>query len=283
LKLVGVGVGIDVAVAARALTLALAEMDVQGVSTRNVAAITEQVCGVELSSMQLSRAAAQLAMGLEQWRRRPSGRCVYLDLDARYEQVRVDGQVRDAAVLVAMGVQADGKRSIRGVLVSLSEQEAQGRQFLPRLLERGLSGVQVIISDAHAGVQAARRAMFGGVPRQRCQFHLHQNAQASVPRQELTAEVAAASRAIFTAPSRADADALLARTVQHDATTASKRATWLETALREGVTVVAVPTAHRQRLRTVNGRACRNQEIRWRTRVVGVFPNEASCLRLVSA
>jgi transposase-like protein len=119
--------------------------------------------------------------------------------------VRVDGQVRDAAVLVAMGVQADGKRTIRGVSVSLSKQEAHGRQFLPRLLERGLRGVQVIISDAHEGLQAARRAVFGGVPWQRYQFHLQQNAQASVPRQELTAEVAAASRAIFTAPSRADA------------------------------------------------------------------------------
>jgi transposase-like protein len=111
-----------------------------------------------------------------------------------------------------------------------------------------------------------------------CQFHLQQNAQASVPRQELTAEVAAAIQAIFTAPDRADADALLARTVQTYSKTASKRATWLETAIPAGLTVFAVPASHRQRLRTVSGRARRNQEIRRRTRVVGVFPNEASCL-----
>lgn len=267
----------------RALTLALAEMYVQGVSTRKVAAITEQLCGVELSSMQVSRAAAQLDTVLEQWRSRPLGRCVYLYLDARYEKVRVDGQVRDAAVLLAMGVQADGKRTILGVSVSLSEQEAHWRQFLQHLVARGLSGVQLIISDAHEGLQAARRAVFGGVPWQRCQFHLQQNAQAYVPRQELKAEVAAAIRAIFTAPNRADADALLARTVQTYTKTASKLASWLETAIPEGLTVFAFPAAHRQRLRTVNGLERLNQEIRRRTRVVGVFPNEASCLRLVSA
>ncbi len=182
-----------------------------------------------------------------------------------------------------MGVQADGKRTILGVSVSLSEQEAHWRQFLQRLLERGLSGVQLIISDAHEGLQAARRAVFGGVPWQRCPFHLQQNAQAYVPRQELKAEVAAAIRAIVTAPRRADADALLARTVQNYAKTAAKLATWLETAIPEGLTVFAFPTAHRQRLRTVNGRERLNQEIRRRTRVVGGFPNEASCLRLVSA
>jgi putative transposase len=267
----------------RALTLALAEMYVQGVSTRKVAAITEQLCGVELSSMQVSRAAAQLDTVLEQWRTRPLGRCVYLYLDARYEKVRVDGQVRDAAVLLAMGVQADGKRTILGVSVSLSEQEAHWRQFLQHLVARGLSGVQLIISDAHEGLQAARRAVFGGVPWQRCQFHLQQNAQAYVPRQELKAEVAAAIRAIFTAPNRADADALLARTVQSYAKTASRLASWLETAIPEGLTVFAFPAAHRQRPRTVNGLERLNQEIRRRTRVVGVFPNEASCLRLVSA
>ncbi len=113
--------------------------------------------------------------------------------------------------------------------------------------------------------------------------HLQQNAQAYVPRQDMKGEVAADIRAILTAPSRADADALLVRTVQKYATTASKLATWMETALPEGLTVFAFPAAQRQRLRTVNGLERLNQEIRRRTRVVGVFPNEASCLQLVSA
>jgi transposase-like protein len=267
----------------RALTLALAEMYVQGVSTRKVAAITEQLCGVELSSMQVSRAAAQLDEVLERWRTRPLGVTPYVLLDARYEKVRIDGQVRDAAVLLAMGITADGKRTILGVSVAVSEQEVHWRQFLQGLLARGLSGVQLITSDAHTGLQAARAASFGGVPWQRCQFHLQQNAQAYVPRQDMKAEVAADIRAIFTAANWIEADALLSRTIQKYAKIASKLATWMESALREGLTIFSLPAAHRQRLRTVNGLERFNQEIRRRTRVVGVFPNEASCLRLVSA
>lgn len=267
----------------RALTLALAEMYVQGVSTRKVAAITEQLCGVELTSTQVSRAAAQLDAALEQWRTRSLDVCRYLLLDARYEKVRIDGQVRDAAVLIAMGIRADGKRAILGVSVAVGEHEVHWRQFLQGLVQRGLSGVQLIVSDAHDGLQAARRAVFGGVPWQRCQFHLQQHAQAYVPRQDLKAEVAADIRAIFTAPNRTDADSLLARTVQKYAKTASKLATWLETAIPEGLTIFNLPAVHRTRLRTVNALERLNQEIRRRTRVVGVFPNEASCLRLVTA
>ena len=133
----------------RALTLALAEMYVQGVSTRRVAAITEQLCGVELSSSQVSRATAQLDPILDQWRNRPLGELPYLYLDARYEKVRQDGHVRDAAVLIATGVNRAGHRQILGVSVSLSEQEVHWRQFLQGLVARGLVGVQLVISDAH--------------------------------------------------------------------------------------------------------------------------------------
>jgi len=180
----------------RALTLALAEMYVQGVSTRKVAAITAQLCGVELTSTQVSRAAAQLDAALEQWRTRPLAVCRYLLLDARYEKVRIVGQVRDAAVLIAMSVRDDGKRAILGVSVAVGEHETHWRQFLQSLVQRGLTGVQRIVSDAHDGLHAARRAVSGGVPWQRCQFHLQQNAQAYVPRQELKTEVAADIRAI---------------------------------------------------------------------------------------
>ena len=267
----------------RALTLALAEMYVQGVSTRKVAAITEQLCGVQLDSMQVSRAAQQLDEQLERWRTRRLGTIRYLYLDARYEKVRIDGQVRDAAVLLAMGVGEDGKRALVGVSVAVSEQEVHWRQFLQALVERGLRGIELIISDAHTGLQAARKAVFGGVPWQRCQFHLQQNAQAFVPRQEMKGEVAAAIRAIFTASSRAAADALLTQTVQHYAKSASKLATWLETSIPEGLSVFAFPPSHQLRLRTTNGLERLNQEIRRRSRVVGVFPNEASCMRLVTA
>lgn len=156
----------------RALVLALAEMYVQGVSTRKVKVVTEKLCGVSMSSTQVSHAAALLDTELEKWRNRPLGEYVYLYLDAYYEQVREDGQVRDLAILTAVGVNRDGKREILGVSVSLSEHEVHWRAFLESLKARGLGGVQLIISDDHAGLRAARLAVFGGIPWQRCQFHL---------------------------------------------------------------------------------------------------------------
>jgi len=267
----------------RALKLALAEMYVQGVSTRKVAAITEQLCGFEVSSSQVSQAAALLDEQLEAWRQRPLGRCVYLWLDAHYEKVRQDGQVRDAAVLKAVGLNEDGRRMVLGVSVSLSEQEAHWRTFLQCLVDRGLSGVELITSDAHAGLKQARRAIFGGVPWQRCQFHLQQNAQAYVPRHSMKAEVASDIRAIFNAPNRHEAEALLAKMVQKYEKQASRLANWMETNIPEGLAVFAFPTAHRRRIRTANGLERLNREVRRRSRVAVLFPNEASCLRLVTA
>jgi transposase-like protein len=180
-----------------ALTLTLAEMYVQGVSTRKVAAIVEQLCGTQVSSAQVSRATAQLDTILEAWRMRPLSGCPYLLLDARYEKVRVDGAVRDVAVLIAVGVTVDGHQRVLGVSGATSEAEVHWRAFLSSLVGRGLSGVQLLVSDAHEGLAAARWAVFGGVPWQRCPFHLQQNAQAYVPKQELRTEVAADIRAVF--------------------------------------------------------------------------------------
>jgi putative transposase len=267
----------------RALTLALAEMYVQGVSTRRVSAILEHLCGTEVSSSQVSRAMAELDEGLGPWRERGLGPCPYLLLDARYEKGREGGTVRDAAVLIAIGVGTDGKRRVLGVSVSLSEHEVHWRTFLQRLVERGLGGVQLITSDAHEGLKAARRAVFGGVAWQRCQFHLQQNAQSYVTKVERKAEVAADIRAIFTAPDRAEAEARLAKTVQKYTQSMPRLAAWLQEAIPEGLTVFAVPVAHQRLLRTTNGLERVNQSVRQRTRVVGIFPNAASCLRLISA
>ncbi|MBA3948076.1 MAG: IS256 family transposase [Herpetosiphonaceae bacterium] len=267
----------------RALKLALAEMYVQGVSTRKVAASTEQLCGFEVTSTQVSRAAAELDGVLAAWRSRPLAVYRYVYLDARYEQVRQNGQVRDAAVLLATGVDAHGKRAVLGVSVALSEQEVQWRTFLQSLVERGLRGVELLISDAHAGLQAARKAVFGGVPWQRCQFHLQQNAQAYVPKQAMKGEVATALRAIFQAVSLSEAKRQLAETVGRYQTVAPKLARWMEENVPEGLLVFAFPQAQWRRLRTTNGLERLNQEIRRRTRVARLFPNEASCLRLVTA
>ena len=267
----------------RALRLTLAEMYVQGVSTRKVAAITEQLCGTEVSSSQVSRATAQLDGILESWRTRPLGETAYLYLDARYEKVRQDGQIRDAAILIASGVAPDGHRKLLGVSVSLSEQEVHWRAFLQSLVARGLSGVQLIVSDDHAGLKAARKAVFGGVPWQRCQFHLQQNASAYVPRKEMLAEVADDIRTVFNAPDRPTAEAYLAKIVQKYAKSASRLADWLEKNIPEGLTVFAFPTSHQRKIRTTNGLERVNREVHRRSQVVSIFPNESACLRLISA
>ena len=267
----------------RALKLALAEMYIQGVSTRKVAAITQQLCGFDVSSSQVSQATAALDDQLQAWRERPLGQIKYLYLDAHYERVRQDGQVRDAAVLKAAGVNTAGGREVLGVSVSLSEAEPHWRTFLKSLVGRGLSGVELITSDAHAGLANARRAVFGGIPWQRCQFHLQQNAQAYVPKQGMKTQVAADIRAIFNAPSRHEAERLLAITVQKYQPLASRLSQWLEENTPEGLTVFAFPASHRRLIRTTNGLERLTREIRRRSRIIGIFPNEASSLRLVTA
>lgn len=267
----------------RALTITLAEMYVQGVSTRRVKTITEQLCGVEISATQVSRATAQLDEVLQEWRERPLGEISYLYVDARYEKVREVGQVRDAAVLVASGITPEGERQILGVSVSLSEHETHWKAFLKSLKDRGLNGMKLVISDDHEGLGAARRAVFGSIPWQRCQFHLQQNAGAYLPKQHMRLEVAADIRSMFNAPDRKTAEELLQAAIQKYAVSAPRLSAWLEDNLSEGFSVFDFPLEHRRTIRTTNSLERVNKEIRRRTRVVGVFPNEASCLRLISA
>jgi len=267
----------------RALKLAVAEMYVQGVSTRKVTQVMEQLCGLRVTSTEVSRAAALLDAQLVAWRERPLGETPYLILDARYEKVRHGGVVVSCAVLIAVGVAASGRREVLGVNVSLSEAEVHWRDFLQSLQERGLYGVRLVTSDDHAGLRAAREARLPGVLWQRCQFHLQQNAVAYVPRVSMRAAVAADLRAIFDAPDRAEADRRLELTVTKYEVTAPALAGWLATNLPDGLTVFAMPTAHRKRLRTTNLLERLNKEVKRRTRVATLFPHEASLLRLASA
>lgn len=267
----------------RALCMALAEMYVQGVSTRKVSAITEKLCGTELTSMQVSRAAALLDESLAAWRNRPISGIKYLVLDARYEKVRSGGQVRDCAVLIALGVTETNHRTVLGVSVSLGEHEVHWREFLQSLVKRGLCGLQLIVSDAHAGLGDARSAVFGGVPWQRCQFHLQQNAQSYIPKQGLKKKIAAEIRQIFNSESEVQATEFLRLFVTRYEKTAPKLASWAETAIPEGFTIFRIPAEHQKKMRTSNLLERLNKEIKRRTRVATMFPNEASCLRLVSA
>ena len=270
----------------RALTLAIAQMYVQGVSTRKVNTILQQLAGtLDISSTQVSRASAQLDAQLETWRKRRLDALAYpyLILDARYEKVRRDGVVLDAAVLVATGIDSQGQRAILGVSIALSEAEVHWRDFLASLQDRGLHGTTFIVSDDHQGLRAALRARFAGVPWQRCQFHLQQNAMAYVPKLAMRSAVAAELRQILHAPTRAQADAMLKTMAERHRKAAPELADWLEANVPESLTVLALPPEHRARMRTSNAAERLNQEIKRRTRVARIFPNTESLLRLVSA
>jgi putative transposase len=267
----------------RALKLAIAEMYVQGISTRKVTQVLEQLCGLEISSAQVSRCAELLDVELEQWRQRPLGEILYLILDARYEKVRQGGAVVWCAVLSAIGIDAQGRRSVLGVSVSLSEAEIHWRTFLESLQQRGLYGVQLIVSDNHAGLKAACAARFNGVLWQRCQFHLMQNAMHLVTQQQLRSEVAEGLRSVFNAPDQTEAQRRLQLLVQRYEKSMPKLSQWMEENVPESLAIFALPAQHRRYLRTTNMLERLHKEIKRRTRVATLFPNEASLLRLVSA
>ncbi|HBI22369.1 MAG TPA: IS256 family transposase [Legionella sp.] len=267
----------------RALKAALAEMYIQGVSTRKVKAITEALCGYEVSSSQVSRITKELDAEFEQWRTRPLGKTRYLMVDARYEKVRHGGHVIDNAVLVAHGIDDEGMKRIIGVSVSLSESEVHWRSFFESLVKRGLHGIELIISDAHSGLKAARKSVFPSVPWQRCQFHLQQNAQGYVTKKSMKQAVANDIKAIFTAPNLVEAQRLLQLTTEKYREKAPLLSAWMEENIPEGLTIFSFPQEHWKKLRTSNLAERVNKEIKRRTKIVGIFPNCDSCLRLVTA
>lgn len=267
----------------RAVMLAVAEMYIKGVSTRDVEAVMREFGIDSLSSSQVSRAARMLDDELQAWRNRPLGECKYLFVDARYEKMRAGGVVRDVAVLSAIGVGPDERRRVLGVSVALSEAEVHWRDFLQSLHTRGLCGVEYIVSDSHAGLHAARRAVFGGAMWQRCQFHLAQNAIQHAPTLEIRKRIGKQLRAVWNADTLYAAQAALADLVASYRDKAAKLADWLENNIPEGLTVLALPEHHRKRMRTSNPieRAIQ-QELKRRTIKVRVFPSEEALLRLTS-
>lgn len=267
----------------KALKLAIAEMYVQGVSTRRVKQITEELCGLDISSTQVSRLAALLDDELEAFRQRILGRIKYAYIDARYEKVRHNGSVRDLAVLSAIGVNEKGLREILGISVSLSEAEIHWREFFEDLQKRGLKGLELIISDDHSGLGAARKAVFPSVSWQRCVFHMAQNAQGYALKKDMKEEIAQVMRDIFNCPSLEMALECKRSIIEKYSTRAPDFAEWLENNVEDGLTFFNFPKKHRKKIRTSNAMERLNQEIKRRTRVVRVFPNADSCKRLVTA
>jgi len=265
------------------LKLAIAEMYVQGVSTRRVSKITKELCGLEISSSQVSRLAKELDEKLELFRNRDLGEYPIIMFDARYEKVRHNGSVIDTAVLIAIGFNKKGGREILGVSTAMSEAEVHWRDFLESLIKRGLKGVKFITSDDHAGLKAARMAIFPSVPWQRCQFHMSQNAQHYSPNKPMRSEIAKIIKDIFNSRNVHEARDRVKEAITNYKDKAFEFTSWLENNIEEGLTVFQLPETLQKRVRTSNLMETINRQIKRRTRVASLFPNTDSCLRLVTA
>lgn len=265
----------------QAIKLTLAEAYLQGVSTRKMKTLTEELCGREISSTQVSRLAKILDEEVQKFKTRKLGRYRYVFLDAQYEKVRYEGCVRSLAVLKAVGINEEGIREVLGISCGLSEAEVHWRTFLEDLTSRGLCGIKLVTSDDHAGLRRALQAVLPSVKWQRCLFHLAQNGMAYAPNKEVKKEIARAVRDIYQAMDKKEAMERLKRTAHHFKDKAEKFCDWLEENLIEGLTFFDFPESHWKRIRTVNVVERINQEQKRRTKAVRLFPNIESCERLV--
>lgn len=269
----------------RALLVACGEMYFQGVSTRNVRDVLESMCDGEVSAMTVSRVAAELDEKIGEFRERRldgGGAYPYLMVDARYEKVRVEGKVVSQAVLVVMGVTASGRKEVLDFCVGDSESEATWGEVFRRLKDRGVRGVKLVVSDAHAGIRAALRRHFQGAAWQRCRVHF---------KRELGRKVSyKALKELMTDLASAFAPAERVECLRRGEEMAAKwqsRYPAVASMLREGMedclSVLALPENHRRQLASTNLLENLMKRLKKRTAVVGVFPNRASCERLIGA
>jgi putative transposase len=268
----------------KALVLALMEMYVEGVSTRKVKDITEELCGTSFSKSLISSLAGSLDSELQAWRvRRLEAKAYpYLFVDARYEKARVDSRVVSQGVLVVSGVRDDGFREILAVEVADTESEASYQELFRSLKARGLCGVELVVSDDHRGLRAAVERHFQGASWQRCQVHYARNLLGMVGHTRRK-ELSEGLRGVFAAPSREVALRLASEMAARWRMSHPRVAEHLEEQIEECLSCLAFPESHRRRIRTTNGLERLNEEIKRRTRVVRIFPNREACLRLVTA
>lgn len=269
----------------KALVLALMEMYIEGVSTRKVKEVTEELCGTSFSKSLVSRLAGQLDAELEGWRNRPLSAKAYpyLFVDARYEKVRIGSRVVGEGVLIVSAVRDDGYREIAAVETADTESEGTYHELFRSLKARGLKGVLLVTSDDHEGLKAAVERHFQGAGWQRCQVHYSRNLTGLVPRAERK-ELAAGLRGVFAAPTVELALQAAGRLADEwRKKDYPKVAHHIEEHIEECLSCLSFPESHRPRIRTTNGLERLNQEIKRRTRVVRIFPNREACLRLVTA
>src|SRR5918994_1151603 len=279
----------------KALVVALAEMYVQGVSTRKVKAITEELCGHSFSAAAISAINVRLDGGLAEFaRRRLDEACPYHILDARYERVREAGVIRSQAVLLAIGIGWDGRRSILAVELANRESRSSWRDFLLQLRERGLSGVEFVVSDDHAGLRQAIVEVLPEAAWQRCGacpraglrpdpwVHFLRNALDYVPR-KVDDDCLRELRWLYDRRDLTEARRDLAAWLAKWQATYPKLCGWVEEHIEETLTFYRLPRQHHKHLKSTNLLERLNEEIKRRTHVVRIFPNAASCLRLVRA
>lgn len=270
----------------QALIAALAEMYIQGVSTRKVSTIVETLCGESISASQVSAITASLDASLAAGRQRPltAKAYPYLVVDAHVERVRREGQVRATAVLWVIGVGADGYREHLGVWLGTSESGASWRAVFDDLSKRGLTGVQYVVSDEHAGLVQALQRYFPDALHQRCQVHFQRNGRDKGSSPMVQQQLRDGLRNVWTSATRPEAEARLARLVEELRPAAPRLADWLELSAPDTLAVYALDDREaRRRLATTNSIEHDHMAVRRRTTVVRVFPNEASFLRLGTA
>jgi len=267
----------------KALVGAMTEMYVQGVSTRKVKAITEELCGHEVSASTISRLNVKLDEELERFaKRRLSEAYPYLILDARYEKVREDGVITSQAVMIAIGVDWEGRRNVLAVELANRESQSSWRGFCLALKERGLQGVELVITDDHAGLRKAIAEVFTEAVWQRCYVHFLRNALDYLPR-KADNDCMTELRWIYDRRSIEEARQDLAAWLKKWSSRYPKLCDWVETNIEETLTFYRLPRQHHKNLKSTNLLERLNEEIKRRTLVVRIFPNLAACLRLVRA
>jgi transposase-like protein len=269
----------------QAFVAALVEMYVHGVSTRKVTRVVETLCGAHVSASAVSAVVRKLDEAIAEWRRRPLGGRAYpyLVLDAHVEQVRREGQIRATAVLWAIGIRDDGYREHLGTWLGASESLESWSTVFEDLVERGLTGVRYAVSDEHQGLVTALRRFFPDAAHQRCQVHYLRNALSKVSAPRSQQQLLTALRDAWSAASRDEAEARLARLVATVRKPLPALATWLEDTLPATLACYALTPRLQRRLRSTNSIELDHAEVRRRTRVIRIFPNEASLLRLITA
>lgn len=267
----------------QALLLALMEMVLNGVSTRKVAAITEELCGTRFARSTVSQRCTALDARVAAWNDRPLEESYpFVLVDALVIKVRRDEAVRATSALIVSGLNAEGFREVLGLRLGESESEGTWTDMFTWLKKRGLHGVEVLVSDDHAGLVKAVQRHFQGVLWQRCQVHLTRNVLGRTPR-HLRAQMAVGLRRIFQAEDRPTAWAAFAAVAAALEGKAERALVVLEEGLEDALVVLGLPEPYRVRLRTTNMMERLNEEIRRRERVIRIFPNEAAALRLIGA